>query len=262
MIDWVFGLARMLGLGAAAGTRPWLTLALFGLLWDLGEGAPLEGVFVWLGDRRVLLVLGVLAILEAGFDKIARGDLVQDRIAFPLRLTAGAVAGAATVDAGWPGLVIGLAVGGFAAWLAQHVKHVRRPRATRSEATIPLLSLIEDLYVFVGTVGTLAWSPVGLAVFAWPGALWVEARRRRKAKYAALRRPRDPGAPDIAASGGTSTSGERTHDGPPGPDPGRHDAGAGPPPAAHPAWPPHPAAPYGVDPADGCAPGARRDGPA
>ncbi len=201
MIGWVFGLARMLGLGAAAGTRPWLTLALVGVMSRLGWGVPLNGAFDWLGNRWVLLVLALLAILEAAFDKIPRVDRLQDRMVFPLRLAAGAVAGAATIDAGWPGLVIGLAVGGFAAWLAEHVKHVRRPRATRSEATIPLLSLIEDLYVLLGTVGTLAWSPVGFAVVAWPAALWVEMRRRRKAKYAALRRRRDPREPPGDATG-------------------------------------------------------------
>jgi uncharacterized membrane protein len=200
VIGWVFGLARMLGLGAAAGTRPWLTLALVGVMSGLGWGVPLNSAFDWLGNRWVLLVLAVLAILEAAFDKIVRVDRLQDRMVFPLRLAAGAVAGAATIDAGWPGLLIGLAVGGFAAWLAEHVKHVRRPRATRSEATIPLLSLIEDLYVLLGTVGTLAWSPVGLAVVAWPAALWVEMRRRRKAKYAALRRRRDPREPPVAAT--------------------------------------------------------------
>ena len=30
VIGWIFGLARILGLGAAAGTRPWLTLAVVG----------------------------------------------------------------------------------------------------------------------------------------------------------------------------------------------------------------------------------------
>ena len=201
MIDWVFGLARMLGLGAAAGTRPWLTLALVGLMSELRWGVPLNGTFDWVGSRWTILALVFLSILEAAFDKIARADLVQDRLAFPLRLAAGAVAGAATIDAGWPGLVAGLAVGGFAAWLAQHVKHVRRPRATRSEATIPLLSLIEDLYAFIGTVGTLLWSPVGYAVVGWPIALWVELRRRRTAKYAALRRRRDE--PASARAGGS-----------------------------------------------------------
>jgi uncharacterized membrane protein len=201
VIGWVFGLARMLGLGAAAGTRPWLTLALVGVMSRLGWGVPLNGAFDWLGNRWVLLVLALLAILEAAFDKIPRVDRLQDRMVFPLRLAAGAVVGAATIDAGWPGLVTGIAVGGFAAWLAEHVKHVRRPRATRSEATVPLLSLIEDLYVFLGTVGTLAWSPIGFAVVAWPAALWVEMRRRRKAKYAALRRRRDPREPPGDATG-------------------------------------------------------------
>jgi uncharacterized membrane protein len=200
VIGWVFGLARMLGLGAAAGTRPWLTLALIGVMSQLGWGVPLNSAFDWLGNRWVLLVLAVLAILEAAFDKIVRVDRLQDRMVFPWRLAAGAVAGAATIDAGWPGLLIGLAVGGFAAWLAEHVKHVRRPRATRSEATIPLLSLIEDLYVLLGTIGTLAWSPLGFAVVAWPAALWVEMRRRRKAKYAALRRRRDPSEPPGAVT--------------------------------------------------------------
>lgn len=252
MIDWVFGLARMLGLGAAAGTRPWLTLALTGALWGLGWGVPLNGAFEWLGGRWVLLVLGVLAILESGFDKIARGDLVQDRIAFPLRLAAGAVAGAATIDAGWPGLVAGLVVGGFAAWLSEHVKHVRRPRATRSEATIPLLSLIEDLYVFLGTVGTLAWSPVGFAVVAWPGALWVQSRRRRKAKYAALRRSHAQPEPGLAAPPRAGPRGPGRPGPPAGPGPSADAAEAAPPGRG----PLPPSAPYGVGPAAAPAPAA------
>jgi uncharacterized membrane protein len=206
VIAWVFGLARMLGLGAAAGTRPWLTLAVVAVVSDLRWGPQLSGAFGWLGNRWVIFVLIVLAILESTFDKIARVDRLQDRIVFPLRLAAGAVAGAATIDGGWLGFVIGLAVGAFAAWMSQHVKHVRRPRATLSEATIPLLSLIEDLYGFLGTIGTLLWSPLGYVVFAWPAALWAQMRRRRTAKYKAMRRradgrqpsrpagPSDPGA--------------------------------------------------------------------
>ncbi len=263
MIGWVFGLARMLGLGAAAGTRPWLTLGVVGVMSQLGWGVPLNGAFDWLGNRWVLLALAVLAILEAAFDKITRVDRLQDRMVFPLRLAAGAVAGAATIDAGWPGLLIGLAVGGFAAWLAEHVKHVRRPRATRSEATIPLLSLIEDLYALLGAVGTMAWSPVGFAVVAWPAALWVEMRRRRKAKYAALRRRRDPREPPGAVTGAPPASG--TRDMPP-PAAGREVSQApaaaesvpyrvapeAPPPGSSPAAPPPDAppraAPYGVEP--------------
>jgi uncharacterized membrane protein len=236
VIGWVFGLARILGLGAAAGTRPWLTLALVGVMSRLGWGVPLNSAFDWLGNRWVLLVLAVLAVLEAAFDKIPRVDRLQDRMVFPLRLAAGAVVGAATIDAGWPGLLVGLAGGGFAAWLAEHVKHVRRPRATRSEATIPLLSLIEDLYVLLGTVGTLAWSPLGYAVVAWPAALWVEMRRRRKAKYAALRRRRDPREPPAAATGGPPAAA----------------AGGAPPPAAGPevsqASSAAQSVPYGVAP--------------
>jgi len=240
VIGWVFGLARVLGLGAAAGTRPWLTLALVGVMSRLGWGVPLNSTFDWLGNRWVLFVLTVLAILEAAFDKITRVDRLQDRMVFPLRLAAGAVAGAATVDAGWPGLLVGLAVGGFAAWLAEHVKHVRRPRATRSEATIPLLSLIEDLYVLLGTVGTLAWSPVGYAVVAWPAALWAEMRRRRKAKYAALRRRRDPREPlGVVAEA---------------------PAAVPPPAVPAPAVPPR-AAPYGVEPGSAASPDSEREAP-
>jgi uncharacterized membrane protein len=203
VIDWIFALGRMLGLGAAAGTRPWLTLAVIGVVSELGWGARLTGAFGWLGNRWVILVLIVLAILESTFDKIGHVDRLQDRMVFFFRLAAGAVAGAATIDAGWLGLGLGLAVGAFAAWMAQHVKHVRRPRATRSEATVPLLSLVEDLYAFLGTIGTVVWSPIGYAVFAWPAALWVQLRRRRRAKYKALRRRGDGRSPPDAPSSGS-----------------------------------------------------------
>ncbi len=202
MIGWIFGLARILGLGAAAGTRPWLALAVIGVISNLGWGAPLTGAFDWLGNRWVILALIVLAILESTFDKIVRVDRLQDRMVLGLRLAAGAVAGAATIADGWLGLGAGLAGGVFAAWMAQHVKHARRPRATRSEATIPLLSLVEDLYAFLGTIGTVVWSPIGYAVFAWPAALWVELRRRRRAKYKALRRRGGRTPPPAASSSG------------------------------------------------------------
>jgi uncharacterized membrane protein len=190
VIEWVFALARMLGLGAAAGTRPWLTLAALGLVANLRWGADVTDRFEWLGHPAAIIIFILLALLEATLDKISKVDRLQDRLAMPLRLAAGAVAGAATVGQGWQGLFAGLAVGGFAAWVAQHVKHERRPRSTLSEATVPLLSLVEDLYAFVGTIATLFWSPLGFAVFAWPAALWAQLRERRRAKYRALHRGR------------------------------------------------------------------------
>ena len=97
----------------------------------------------------------------------------------PYRLVCGAVAGAALVGHGTTGVVVGVLVGGVAAWLALRSKRETRPRSTSSEAVVPMLSLGEDLLVFGGTALTVMWAWVGYILFAV--ALVMHARRSARA---------------------------------------------------------------------------------
>jgi uncharacterized membrane protein len=186
-MDWLIAIGRMLGLGTLAGLRPSLTVAVIGLLSQLGWGAHVNDVFVFLENRYVILAFVVLAVLESGFDKIPRFDRLQDRLTMPYRLVIGAVAGAATAPFGWPGIAAGVLLGLFAAWFALTTKHGTRPRTVPSDAMIALLSMAEDLVSLLGAVLilTVPWTGyLGVGVTAY---VFFVHRYRRRAKYRRLR---------------------------------------------------------------------------
>ena len=188
MIAWLIALARMLGLGTAAGLRPSLTLAVIGIMSVTGWGVTVNSTFSFLQHWVTILVLIVFALFESGFDKIVKLDRVQDRLIAPYRLAGGALAGAATIPFGWRGVVAGVAAGLFAAWFAQHTKRITRPKSVPSDAVVTLLSLGEDLGTFLGAALTTTISYFGYVPPAVAVLVYVRTGHRRRAKYRRLRR--------------------------------------------------------------------------
>jgi uncharacterized membrane protein len=186
-VSWFGDIGRMLGLGTTAGFRPSLTLAIVAVMSNLGWGAPVNDTFAFLGHWLAVVVFVLLAIFESAFDKVAKVDRLQDRLTMPYRVVCGAVAGAALVGHGTAGLVAGVVIGGGAAWLALRSKHETRPRSTSSEAVVPILSLGEDLFVFIGTALTVMWAWTGYVVFALAVAMHARRQLLRRRKYRRLR---------------------------------------------------------------------------
>lgn len=188
MTAWVIAIGRMLGLGSFAGIRPSLTLAVIGVVTYFDWSVETNATFSFLSHWLVIGIFVVLAILESGFDKIAKLDRLQDRLIMPYRLVMGGVAGAATAPFGWKGIVVGAAAGAFAAWFAQYTKHLTRPKTVPSDAVVALISAAEDLGAFLGSVVTLAVPYFGYGVAAGVGVVYWRVRDRRRGKYRKMRR--------------------------------------------------------------------------
>jgi uncharacterized membrane protein len=186
-VTWFTDIGRMLGLGSAAGFRPSLTLAIIAVMSNLGWGTPVNDTFAFLNYWITVVVFVVFAIFESAFDKVPTVDRLQERLTMPYRLVCGAVAGAALVGHGTTGIIVGVLVGGAAAWLALRSKHETRPRSTSSEAVVPMLSLGEDLLVFGGAALTVTWGWVGYIVFAIAIVLHARRQLARRRKYRRLR---------------------------------------------------------------------------
>jgi uncharacterized membrane protein len=185
---WILAIGRMLGLGSIAGIRPSVTLAVIGVVTYFDWGVETNGAFAWLSWWWVIGIFVVLAILESTFDKISKVDRLQDRLIMPYRLVMGGIAGAATIPFGWQGVVVGAAVGAGAAWFAQYVKHLSRPKSVPSEAVVTLISAAEDLGAFLGSVVVLAVPYFGYACAGFTGFVYWRVLDRRRAKYRQMRR--------------------------------------------------------------------------
>ncbi len=187
MFEWIYAVGRMLGLGATAGVRVSLTLAVIGVVSRMSFGNHVSGRFTWMHSWEAIFIFVVLAIIEASFDKVPALDRLQDRLLLPWRLAGGAIAGAATIGHGWLGLILGLAIGALGAWFGQWVKHGTRPKSSSNGLATALISLSEDLFAFIGAALTASISLMGYAVFG--STLWLFGRltHRRKVKYKGLR---------------------------------------------------------------------------
>lgn len=189
-MSWLSDIGRMLGLGTTAGYRPSLTLAIIAVMSNLGWGAGVSDTFGFLGHWVAVVAFVLLAIFESAFDKVPKVDRVQDRLTMPYRVVCGAVAGGALVGHGTTGVVVGVVVGGVAAWFSLRSKHETRPRSTTSEAVVPMFSLGEDLFVFGGTALTVMWGWAGYVVFAIAVVMYVRRQAQRRRKYRRLRERR------------------------------------------------------------------------
>jgi len=187
MTGWIWAVGRMLGLSTSAGLRAALTLAVIGVLAREGWGINLSHSFAWMENGIAIAAFIVVAIVESSFDKIPALDRLQNRLALPWRIAAGALAGGAALSHGWVGLVIGVVAGGGLAYLGQAVKRAARPRTTINGLAVGLLSLIEDVTAFAAAVLSAVLAPLGYVFFAWTLWLFDRLRRRERAKYKGLR---------------------------------------------------------------------------
>ena len=187
MLEWIEAVGRMLGLGATAGVRVSLTLAVISVVSRLSFGNHVTGHFTWMHSWQAIFIFVVLALIETAFDKVPALDRLQDRIIMPWRLAGGAIAGASTIGHGWFGLILGLALGALGAWFGQWVKHGIRPKSAANSLATTLISLSEDLIAFVGAALTASISLMGYAFFG--STIWLFGRltHRRNVKYKGLR---------------------------------------------------------------------------
>ena len=186
-MSWFGDIGRMLGLGSTAGFRPSLTLAIVAVMSNLGWGTAVNEDFSFLDHWATVVIFVSFALFESAFDKVPKVDRLQERLTMPYRVVCGAVAGAALLGHGTTGIIVGVLVGGLAAWLALRSKHETRPRSTSSEAVVPMLSLGEDFLVFGGTALTVMYGWVGYVVFAIAVSMHVRRRLARRRKYRRLR---------------------------------------------------------------------------
>jgi uncharacterized membrane protein len=183
----IWSIGRLLGLSTTAGVRAWTTLFVVGLLSREGWGIQVPSRFEWLESIPALLIMLTLGIVEIAIDKIPAYDRLHARLALPERLVAGAIVGACAVGHGWPGTVVGAALGAGLAFLGFTTWRMWRPRSSPSSSAIPLLSLLEDLAAAAGAFLSAILPPVGYALFGWLGWLRLQLRSRHKAKYRHLR---------------------------------------------------------------------------
>ncbi len=188
MIDLLFAVGRMAGLGTAAGVRPSQTIALLGMMHHLNAGVTLNPTFSFLGYWVVIIVFVVLAMVESAVDKIPRFDRVQGRLTMPYRVVMGGLAGAATIPYGWQGIVVGAVVAAFVAWFALHTKQLSRPKTLPSDAVLVLMSLWEDVAAFFTALVTLVFSPFGYLAVGFTAIVYFRTRFVRRAKYRRMQR--------------------------------------------------------------------------
>jgi uncharacterized membrane protein len=185
------------GLSTMAGLRAFLPLAIVGLLSRTGflgivdlEGTP----FAFLENPWVIMLLLTVALFEVAADKIPLMDTIQDVVATPARILAGALLfGAVMADEATAAMVAGIVGGGAIAGAAHAVKGVIRPGATVATggAVNPFLSLFEDIAAALGTVLVLLLPLLGLIVLLFLAYLIFRLTRRRNRKYRGLRILRD-----------------------------------------------------------------------
>jgi hypothetical protein len=181
----VLALLSGVGIAAACGLRAFLPLLAIGIAARLGV-AQLHPGAEWLADDRVLLSLGLAALLEILADKVPVVDHALDALGTVVRPAAAAV-GAYAVLVHWPtpwAQALALLLGGGA--LALHVTRAKlRLGSTALTAghANPLLSIAEDAgALLILAVAILA--PLLVLVFL-ATLLWALLRLRRRRKVAA-----------------------------------------------------------------------------
>lgn len=176
--------ASGIGLAACAGLRAFLPLFVVGLA-GRAEWIPLTDKFEWLASTPALVVFGVAVVVEILADKFPVVDHFLDSIQAFVKPIAGAVLAASVLaeltplQASVAGLVTGGAVAGTVHLTKANLRLVSS--ATTAGLANPVLSVVEDVGAFVGSVLALV-VPV-LLVLALAGALigvWAFIRRRRR----------------------------------------------------------------------------------
>jgi hypothetical protein len=177
------------GLSAVAGVRAYVPLLLVGLFGRLGF-FTLPEPFDLLESWAVIAALAVLALLEAGLDKVPALDTALDVVQTPLRVIAGAILFAAALEAGVAVEYIPeLAAGGIIAGAVAGLKALFRPPANATSAGVsaPFLSTIEDVVALFGTIIAVFVPLVSLVLVGFLLFFFYRVRKRRRRKYQGLR---------------------------------------------------------------------------
>jgi Domain of unknown function (DUF4126) len=158
-MEWFSTLSLALGTAWTSGINLYATVSVLGLLQKLGK-VELPGGLDVLDNWWIIGVAGGLYVVEFFADKIPYVDSVWDVVHTFIRVPAGAiVAYAATNDLDPSVYVPAALLGGGFAFASHGTKAAARVGANLSPEPVSnwLLSLIEDVIAFVGTI---------LAVFA------------------------------------------------------------------------------------------------
>jgi hypothetical protein len=182
--DVALSLALGVSLAACAGLRAWLPLLLAGGAARMGW-MELGTSFQFLTSDRALILFGVATVVEMAADKVPALDHVLDALSTVVRPAAGSLLAASVL---WPvsdpltALSLGVAVGAPAALLPHAGKSMLRAASTALTAGLanPVISLIEDVAVFVLFVVAVVLPLLALFAVLLAALLIVRRRRRRQ----------------------------------------------------------------------------------
>jgi hypothetical protein len=190
--------ATAYGLSTSIGLRPFLTLALASLAMHFGYLHPAPA-FAFLGTDGATLLLGALALVEFGADKIPVLDHTLHVLHFAVKPVAAAVLVGATVGGTGSPDALDYASMGLGAMNALGVHSgiaALRGASTVTTAGIanPFISLIEDVLAVVAALCAILLPIVGaaVAIAATLAVVWlarrvfVAARRSRTAAGTAV----------------------------------------------------------------------------
>ncbi len=158
-MDWFATLSLALGSAWTSGINLYATVSVLGLLQKFGS-VKLPGGLEVLDNWLIIGIAGGLYVVEFFADKIPYVDSAWDVVHTFIRVPAGAVVAWAAVSEMDPAISISAAlVGGGLALSSHGTKATARIAANLSPEPVSnwILSLIEDVIAFVGTI---------LAVFA------------------------------------------------------------------------------------------------
>lgn len=189
VVNTIFALLASLGLSLSAGIRAYLPILAVGIAADLpptvGFHLMLRPGFEWIGNPFFLVLIGFLTIYEFTADKIPLIDHLNDAVHTIIRPLAGALIFTAISnplsDASNTGAIIAALVGGGLAGTTHAVKAgVVRPTSTATTAGLanPLVSLVEDVFVFFTAFFFAIIPLVGAILFAL--AIWLVVRGLRR----------------------------------------------------------------------------------
>lgn len=173
------------GLGAGAGLNAYATMLVFGLLARLRPGTFDGELAHFFASTPVLSVVAVLYVIEFIADKVPAVDHFWDVIHTFIRPAAGAVvAWAAVSHGGIPhgAVILASALAGTAALGAHAAKATTRIASTMATGGLgnPVLSLLEDLFAFVGALVALLLPLLVLVVIVLVVLFFLRLRRRRQ----------------------------------------------------------------------------------
>lgn len=178
--NWLQLIFTALGLSTTAGLRAYLPL----LAVALGSNDPslthieLSPGFQWMGTNWFIVLIGALALVEFGVDKVPGLDHINDLVHTIIRPASGAIimAGIENPISHWNPWVAGV-IGGVLALMMHVAKSATRPVVTATTVGVgnPLLSIGEDITA-LGTTLLAIFLPIlsvivlalGLLLFARP----------------------------------------------------------------------------------------------